>query len=175
MKSAKLKFLYTSLMISAIFISYFYFARSAIIGLPVKVVSVVDGDTIKVVFRGETNNVRLLGIDCPETRHTKKQAEQAVMWGITIEQVAEIGKLGTDRVTGLIQCNGKVRLIFPRAEIKKDYFRRYLAYVEVDGKDIGALVLKEGLADVYEAKHQRRDKYRKLRAEAVVNGVGLFE
>lgn len=142
---------------------YLYFARTAIWGLPAEVVSVTDGDTIKVIFRGETNSVRLLGIDCPETRHTKKQAKQAENWRISVERVAEIRQMGTDRVEELIQHGETIRLIFPDAKVKQNYFRRWLAYVEIQGEDIGEILLAEGLADVYETKHPRRVKYRRVR------------
>ena len=153
---------------------YLYFARSAIWGLPAEVVSVIDGDTIKVVFRCETNNVRLLGIDCLETRHTKKQKVQAKQLNITVYQVAEIGKLSTARARELLPVGCKIRLVFHRAKIKKDYFRRYLAYVEVDGKDIGEILLTEGLAYIYETQHPRKGQYQQLRIQAETSGIGLW-
>ena len=154
---------YVFLVVGALLGIYIFLIRAAIWGLPAEVVSITDGDTIKVLFQGETNSVRLLGIDCPETRHTKKQAEQAEHWGIPVERVAEIGKMGTDRVEELIQPGDEVRLVFPDAKVKMDYFRRYLAYVEIAGEDIGAVLLEAGLADLYDTRHPRRAKYEHLR------------
>ena len=158
--------LYTGLILTTLLTTYLYFARAGIWGLPAEVVSVTDGDTIKVIFRGESNSVRLLGIECPETRHTKKQAEQAETWGIPVERVAEIGQKGTDRVEEMIQPGDEVRLVFPDAKVKQDYFRRWLAYVEISGEDIGEILLEEGLADLYETKHPRREMYQGFRDHA---------
>jgi micrococcal nuclease len=145
---------------------YAWLTRSAWLGIRVDVVRVVDGDTIKVNFRGEIINVRLLGIDCFESRHTKKQAKQAAENGLTAEQVKAIGKRATEAVQNATQAPAVVRLVFPRAIIKKDYFRRLLAYVEVDGVDVGLMLIESGLADLYKTNHQRRAKYRKAFIES---------
>ena len=39
-------------------------------------------------------------------------------WGIPVERVAEIGKMGTVRVEELVQDGGdKIRLVFPGAKV----------------------------------------------------------
>ena len=42
---------------------------------PTPVLSVVDGDTIKVTINGASESVRLIGIDTPETKHPTKGVE----------------------------------------------------------------------------------------------------
>lgn len=39
---------------------------------PAKVVKVVDGDTLKINYKGNEESVRLIGIDAPESRPNKK-------------------------------------------------------------------------------------------------------
>ena len=45
----------------------------------VRVVSIVDGDTIKVRIGGKTETVRLIGVDAPET---KKPGTPVQCWGV---------------------------------------------------------------------------------------------
>jgi len=40
-----------------------------------KVLKVVDGDTIKVEYRGKTETIRLIGVDTPETVYPNKPVE----------------------------------------------------------------------------------------------------
>lgn len=40
-----------------------------------KVVRVVDGDTVKIDYNGKATNVRLIGVDTPETGHPSKPVE----------------------------------------------------------------------------------------------------
>ena len=49
--------------VAAVLVAVYLFAtRAAIWGVPVEVVSVTDGDTIKVLYRGRVEPVRLLGM-----------------------------------------------------------------------------------------------------------------
>nr|BFF07597.1 hypothetical protein GCM10023233_25660 [Brevibacterium otitidis] len=61
-----------------------------------------------------------------------------------------------------------MRLAGDEATPAEDRFGRRLAYVEAGGKDLGAELLKAGLAEVYEAEDDiaRFDQYRELRAAA---------
>ena len=40
-----------------------------------KVVRVIDGDTVKIDYNGKATNVRLIGVDTPETVHPNKPVE----------------------------------------------------------------------------------------------------
>ena len=40
-----------------------------------KVIRVIDGDTVKIDYRGKATNVRLIGVDTPETVHPNKPVE----------------------------------------------------------------------------------------------------
>ncbi len=150
----------------ALFSAYLYASRAAWLGIPVEVVRVIDGDTIKVIYKGEETNVRLIGIDCMETRHTGKQAEQAEEYGLTAQQVAAMGERASVALQDALDGAGRVRLVFPRAKVKRDYFRRLLAYVEADGKDMGVMQLEAGMAELYDTQHPRRVSYERARDEA---------
>ena len=42
---------------------------------PIRVLGVVDGDTIKIEYEGRSATVRLIGVDTPETVHPNKPVE----------------------------------------------------------------------------------------------------
>jgi len=53
---------------------------------------VTDGDTIKVIFRGQTEKLRILDIDAPEVRRTDKLRKQAVKAGLSEDAMLERGQ-----------------------------------------------------------------------------------
>jgi endonuclease YncB( thermonuclease family) len=56
--------LFTCVLLLAWFLTP-HFVQAEFIG---KVVGVIDGDSIRVMHEGKSEQVRLLGIDCPEKR-----------------------------------------------------------------------------------------------------------
>lgn len=100
-----------------------------------QVVDVIDGDTIAVkLSTGQRVNVRIVGIDTPELARRGKPAQPG----------AEAAKA---RLTELI--GGKtVRLEYDALSNREDKYGRQLCYVELDGRDIGLQLLREGHAKV---------------------------
>ncbi len=94
-------------------------------GIEVKVVKVIDGDTI-IVAGGE--KVRYAGIDTPE--YGEPFFEEATEKNATL--------LGGSRVT-LVVCSERPR----------DDYGRLLAFVYADGVDVSEVILGEGLARVF--------------------------
>jgi endonuclease YncB( thermonuclease family) len=92
---------------------------------------VVDGDTIKAPY-GVT--YRLLGYDTPETRHAKCDAER------------DLGLAAKDRLEELLE-QGEVKVL---ESGKEDRYGRSLASVTVNGRDVGDILIREGLARPYE-------------------------
>jgi endonuclease YncB( thermonuclease family) len=100
------------------------------------VTKVSDGDTIWVESQnGQRQKIRFIGIDTPEN-----------------------GKCGfseaSDFVANLV-FGRQVALLRGGTE-DQDHFKRFLRYVEVDGRDVGLLLLEEGLAI---ARYDSRDGY----------------
>jgi micrococcal nuclease len=100
---------------------------------------IIDDDT--VVFGSE--RVRILNIDTPETRGS--HCERELVAGLKAkERLAEILRAGPMEV----EREGK------------DRYRRTLTRLSVNGRDVGALLIREGLAlpwqDGAEAKETRR-------------------
>ncbi len=71
----------------------------------------------------------------------------------------------------------EVTLVFDPNEGRRGYYDRLLAYVELnDGTDLGATLLKRGLARVYEQGNAaRKPHYLELQQQARRSCVGLWK
>lgn len=114
---------------------------------------VIDGDTIVIsipdlpeVF-GKKISVRLAGIDTPEMRG-KCPSEKG------------LANRAKDRVEGIIMKGDIISL----GNVKRDKYFRLLADVLVDGENVAATLVGEGLAVTYSGG-KKRDwcNYRKIR------------
>lgn len=95
-----------------------------------RVTSVVDGDTLEVMWRGRAERVRLLGVDTPET----------------VDPHRPVGCYGREAAAFTHRrLQGRtVRLRFDRQ--RRDRYGRLLAYVEVDGGRFNDELLTGGYA-----------------------------
>ncbi|UOR13646.1 thermonuclease family protein [Halobacillus amylolyticus] len=94
------------------------------------VTRVIDGDTLEVSMNGQTEDVRLLLIDTPETVHPSEPVQP---FG------AEASQFVKEKLSG-----EKVRVKV--GQEKRDHYGRLLAYVFIDGETIQEMLLREGLA-----------------------------
>jgi micrococcal nuclease len=100
----------------------------------VRVVEVVDGDTIDVEVGGRTEHVRLIGIDTPETKDPRTPVEC-------------FGAEASARTAELLPPGTEVRLVSDVEE--RDRYDRLLAYVYRvgDGLFVNLALAREGYAD----------------------------
>jgi micrococcal nuclease len=96
------------------------------------VTRVVDGDTIEVTRPGGSEDVRLIGIDTPETVHPTVPVE---CFGPKASSFTNRSLLGR-----------RVRLEFD--EERRDHYGRLLAYVWLDGKLFNKVLVERGYAEV---------------------------
>jgi micrococcal nuclease len=94
------------------------------------VTRVVDGDTIEIMFKGKEEDVRLLLIDTPETKHPQKPVEafgpEASQFVKDTLEGKEVGiKVGKE---------------------ERDKYNRLLAYVFINEETIQEMLLRNGLA-----------------------------
>lgn len=97
---------------------------------PVRVIEVVDGDTIRIDVGGRRETVRLLGVDTPETVHPRRP----------------VGCFGPEAAgfTRSRLLGRTVRLSFDR--VRRDAYGRLLAFVEADGRRFNDDLLAGGYA-----------------------------
>lgn len=92
-------------------------------------VRVIDGDTLDVYGM----RVRIENIDTPETGKRARCSYER-----------DLGNRATKRLRELTR-QGDVRLI-PAGDRDRDRFGRFLRRVQVDGQDVGGILIREGLA-----------------------------
>jgi micrococcal nuclease len=115
----------------------------------VKLVRVIDGDTIKVMWEGKQESVRFLGIDTPESRENPRMVKQCKAEGVDKELILKQGKIASEFVQNALCDNEYVWLEFDRE--KRDKYKRLLAYVYTqDNSDkkymLNYILLKAGYA-----------------------------
>lgn len=135
-----------------------------IIGEKVEVVSVMDGDTMKVRYNGQIKKVRFLLIDTPEMYH-KRIGEQPFA-----REAQQLSRM-------LIQNAQVVSIMFDPNEEREDRYGRLLAYVYADGQSIQELLLRSGYARVgyvYTKQAQYVDEFYAFQEEAKQAKRGIW-
>ena len=141
----------------------------------VKVVDVIDGDTIDVLLpNGSVGRIRLLGVDTPETRPDMNRineydnitdTEALTVWG---EKAEEFARSWLENQTIYIQFDKKAGLY--------GYYGRLLAYIyTLNGTDFNAELLRRGYARVYvEGNFSKKEEYLEIEKMAMENKTGLW-
>jgi len=125
------------------------------------VTRVIDGDTIEVKMDGNTEDVRLLLVDTPETKHPSKPVQP---YGPEASEFAK-NTLSGKEVT--LEFDGS----------KRDKYDRLLAYVWVNGNNFNKMLLAEGLARlayVYEPPYTHYDAFMKAQTKAVNENKNIW-
>lgn len=137
----------------------------------VRIMRVVDGDTLKVrVADGRRRSVRLIGIDTPET---VKPGTPVQCGGP--EASAAMRVLAYSRIRP--RAIGRVAtLIADPTQDRIDRYGRLLAYVESDGRDLGRSLVEQGWARVrvYAGPFARLGDYRAQERRARGAGRGVW-
>jgi len=145
-------------------------------GIPAdaRVTRVIDGDTIAVkTAGGREETVRILGIDTPET-------EEHGNWGTEYEGISDPsyltawGHRARNQTERLVKGKS-VSLVTDCRAGERDRYGRLLAYVGVEGSDLGSLLLQEGYARVYtEESFEKKQQYLVLQSGAQLAGAGIW-
>lgn len=124
----------------------------------VPVVEIVDGDTIKVQRDNETETIRIIGIDTPETRDPRYPVQC-------------FGEEATQRTKEILE--GKTITLVTKEE--RGTYGRLLAYIHVDSHDFGEQLIQEGYAFHYRKyPHDRMSRYDEAEKHARDNDMGLW-
>jgi len=145
--------------------------------IPCKVVKVIDGDTFKCTLRsGEEINVRMIGIDTPESRVNPKLERDVSKTGLSREEIISMGKEATE-FTKRFLPEGEV--VYLEQDVQKtDKYGRVLAYVWLkDGRMLNEILVREGMAQVYTIPPNVKYQERLLKAQrlAMEEGKGFWK
>lgn len=109
------------------------------------VISVTDGDTLKVMYQGKKQSVRLIGIDAPESRRNSKALKDSARNSRDIETIVSQGKIAKKYVKTMVKKDNSVRIAFDIE--KRDRYHRLLAYVYLaDGRMLNDVIIRNGYA-----------------------------
>jgi micrococcal nuclease len=124
------------------------------------VVRVVDGDTFEARVGGAVEDVRLIGVDTPET---VKPGTPVQCFGPQASRFAH--RLLEGRT---------VRLVV--GEERRDVYGRLLAYAFLEGRMVNAALLRRGLARTLTIPPNDRfaERFRRLESAAARAGRGLW-
>ncbi len=101
-----------------------------------KVLSVVDGDTLKINYNGESTTLRLIGMDTPETVDPRKPVQC-------------FGREASNQAKKLL-TGQKVRIEFDPTQGEIDKYGRALVYLWLENGELYNLkMIKEGYAHEY--------------------------
>lgn len=127
------------------------------------VVTVIDGDTIDVSKDGQTDRIRLIGIDTPETKDPRKEVE---CFGVEASQ----------RATELMKGKS-VTLEADPSQDNVDKYGRLLRFVFLEnGTNVNLQMIKEGYAHeyTYDLPYKYQSDFKLAEAKAKASKLGLW-
>jgi len=143
----------------------------------VTVTRVIDGDTIEVAFpNGETDTVRLLGVDAPETSRESVTPDEFEGIPDTSAGRDHLHAWGQNaaRYAAETLAGETVRIETDERADRRGGFGRLLAYVYLDGENVNERLLANGYARLYDSRFTMRDAFRDAERDAREGGVGLW-
>ncbi len=146
------------------------------VGKPIKVIRILDGDTIKVQGKTHRFNIRLCGIDAPEDKSNIKVREDAARSQLSIETLVAMGKRATTFMKSIL-APGEMITIEMDNQLA-DRYGRSLGYVyRKDGTMVNLDMAKAGFAIpmTISPNVKYAEKFEAAYREAVAQKKGLFE
>lgn len=127
-----------------------------------KVTDFADGDTISVDMNGQTERIRFIGVDTPETNDPRKAVQC-------------FGQAASDFTKQLIS-NQPVRLESDPLSTNRDRYDRLLRYVYLpDGRLVQAEIIRHGFGFAYVSfPFGKLDEFKQLQMDAQQQQRGLW-
>ncbi|MBE5675294.1 thermonuclease family protein [Staphylococcus sp. SS87] len=130
---------------------------------PATLIKAIDGDTVKLMYKGQPMTFRLLLIDTPETKHPKKGVEK-------------YGPEASAFTKKMVENANKIEVEFDKGQ-KTDKYGRGLAYIYADGKMVNQALVRQGLAKVayvYKPNNTHEQLLRKSEAQAKKEHLNIW-
>lgn len=107
---------------------------------PVKIVKILDGDTVRAKINDNIFSIRLIGIDCYETTSNNRAYKQAYNNNLTIGEVIKNGKFSKKYLINLYKNSNVQTFEF----MGLDYYKRPLGVLYFDNVNINQKMLNHG-------------------------------
>ena len=138
---------------------------------------VLDGDSISVlgIYTHEEKEIRLYGLDAPETRNGRKLREDEEKTRIAGEMLRFMGNQAKEFVMRICPAGTPVT-IYTEPGNETDFWGRQLAYVILpDGTCLNDLLVQEGFAKATDEYYcSELPKYQVMNWEAKKGKKGLY-
>lgn len=92
------------------------------------IIKINDGDTLTALVNNETTKIRLLDVDCYETKKNNRMKFQQKYYGLSIDEVLEKGKQSRKILKKILKDHRYIRVEWE----KRDSFGRILGKVYLD-------------------------------------------
>ena len=126
-------------------------------------VSVVDGDTIKILVNGENTSVRLIGVDTPEKYSTRYGYAEC------------FGEEASQYLKDLLKDISEVEIEYDDSQGTYDKYGRILGYLFVNGENYNQKMIEDGYAREYTYKtpYRYQQTFKKAQKQAELWNVWL--
>jgi micrococcal nuclease len=113
---------------------------------PARVMRIISGDTLTILYHGKWEEIKLLGLDMPETTLNDRVYERALKDSTTPAEIINRGLTGREFVKKYLQYGSQIWIEFDKQ--KRDRFSRLLGYVYLaDGRMLNEIILDAGLTE----------------------------
>ncbi len=150
---------------------------SSIIETHLKISQILDGDSLKVVslFNKIEKEIRLYGLDAPETKVNRKLKEDEKKTQLAGSFLIQLGIQSLKFILKVAPPETNITII-TEEENFFDFYGRQLAYVILpDGKCLNEILITEGYAKAFnEYACDELANYQKLNFAAMQAGKGLY-
>ncbi len=135
-----------------------------------KVERIIDGDTIIIkTLAGQSQKVRLIGFDTPESFKNKKLLKQASRCSVTLEKMQMVGNISKRYTSTRLTKGSKIAYL----DYGVDYFQRRLIWV----RGFNYRIVADGFAKAYrraDLPRSIKSSLRKAELSARKNKKGIW-
>jgi micrococcal nuclease len=135
-------------------------------------VRIVDGDTLEIELNGQTEKVRLIGVDTPEKYESDKLHRDAARTGQDEKTIRALGERSSDFTKSLVKRGDAIQLEYDQPP--RDKYQRLLAFVWLsDGWMLNEMIVCEGYGSAltrYPFRQDYMDRFRTCERHAREQG-----
>lgn len=109
-----------------------------------QIIDVIDGDTFKVKIQNDIFSIRVLNIDCFETKNNDRLKEQSIKSNLSIDSCLTLGIKARDLAVELL-LNKDVTLVRDFSNDNLDIYNRLLRHVYINNLNYAEQLINKNL------------------------------